>query len=440
MLLHSRPRISADTAQAGTPWLGQSVEQLTQCDAVLVVGSTLRKDHPLLAHRLRQAVKNRMQLNLINPVDDDLLCRVANKAIVAPSAIVNILAQVVKASAQLKQVDVSADLREALSSVTPEAAAQAIAGSLIAGKRATILLGNIAQHHPQAATLHSLAQELARILEASFGFLGEAANSVGAYVAGAWPKGSGMNAAQMLASPRQAYVLLNVEPELDCYDTQQALNAMMQAKMVVVLSAFKHHATDYADVMLPIAPFSETSGTFINTEGRVQSFNAVSKARGETRPAWKVFRVLGNLLELPGFEFNNTEQVRAELLPSGETTGLLDNALKPLAKLSVAVTQNGIERIGEIPIYQADTLVRRAPSLQQTHDAKAPQAWVNAAMLQQLDMTTGSMIVLKQGTGQAQLALALDAGLPNNCVRVAGAHPLTMNLGGLFESIAVERA
>ncbi len=431
---------SADTAQVGTPWLGQSIEQLTQCDAVLVVGSTLRKDHPLLAHRLRQAVKNRMQLNLINPVDDDLLCRVTNKAIVAPSVIVSILAQVVKASAQLKQVDVSADLREALSSVTPEAAAQAIAGSLIAGKRATILLGNIAQHHPQAATLHSLAQELARILDASFGFFGEAANSVGAYVAGAWPKGNGMNAAQMLASPRQAYVLLNVEPELDCYDTQQALNAMMQAKMVVVLSAFKHLATDYADVMLPIAPFSETSGTFINTEGRAQSFNAVSKARGETRPAWKVLRVLGNLLDLPGFEFNNTEQVRAEVLPSGETTGLLDNALKPLAKLSVAVTQNGIERIGEIPIYQADALVRRAPSLQQTRDAQMPQAWVNAAMLQQMDIPAGSIVVLKQGSGQVQIALALDAGLPNNCVRVAGAHPHTINLGGLFESILVERA
>ena len=431
---------SADTAQVGTPWLGQSIEQLMECDAMLVVGSTLRKDHPLLAHRIRQAVKNRMKLNLINPVDDDLLCRVANKAIVAPGACVNTLAQVVKACAQSKQVDVSAELRDVLSSITPDTTTQAIADSLIGGKRATILLGNMAQHHPQAATLHSLAQELARILGASFGFLGEAANSVGAYVAGAWPKGSGMTAAQMLANPRQAYVLLNVEPELDCYDTQQALNAMMQAKMVVALSAFKHLAADYADVMLPIAPFTETSGTFINTEGRVQSFNAVSKARGETRPAWKVLRVLGNLLNLPGFDYNNTEQVRAELLPSGELSGLLDNALKPLAKLEIGTTVDGIQRIGEIPIYQADALVRRAPSLQQTHDAKAPQAWVNAALLQQLGMTTGSMIVLKQGAGQAQVALALDAGLPDNCVRVAGAHPLTMNLGGLFESITVERA
>ena len=431
---------SADTAQAGTPWLGQSVEQLVQCDTMLVVGSTLRKDHPLLAHRLRQAVKHRMQLNIINPVDDDLLCRVAHKIIVAPSACVNALAQVVKASAHLKQVEISTSLRDVLSSVSPETAAQAIASSLVAGKRAAILLGNMAQHHPQASTLHSLAQELARILGASFGFLGEAANSVGAYIAGAWPQGAGMNAAQMLATPRQAYLLLNTEPELDCYDAQQALNAMMQAKMVVALSAFKHLAADYADVMLPIAPFAETSGTFINTEGRVQSFNAVSKARGETRPAWKVLRVLGNFLSLPGFEFNNTEEVRAALIPNGDTVGLLDNALQPLSKIALGAMQTGLERIGEIPIYQGDALVRRAPALQKTRDAETPQAWVNAALLQQLGLKAGSAVVLVQGAGRAQVSLALDEGLPNNCVRIAGAHSLTMNLGGLFESISVESA
>ncbi len=427
---------SADAAQAGTPWLGQTVEQLAQSDAVLVVGSTLRKDHPLMAHRLRQAVKKGMKLNLINAVDDDLLCRVANKAIVAPSAIVNALAQVVKAAAQLKQVTLS----EAFASITPDANAQAIANSLVAGKQVSVLLGNTAQHHPQAANLHSLALELVRIIGGNVGFLGEAANSVGAYIAGAWPQGAGMNAMQMLASPRQAYFLLNVEADLDSYDAQQALSAMMQAKMVVALSAFKHHAQDYADVMLPIAPFTETSGTFINTEGRVQSFNAVSKPRGETRPAWKVLRVLGNLLNLPGFDYNSTEQVRAELLPSGETTGKLDNALKQLNLGDLSVKANGIERIGEVPIYQADALVRRAPSLQKTRDAQAPQAWINGALLQQLGLNVGDAVQLKQGTGQAQLAVARDDRLPNNCVRVAGAHPTTMHLGGLFGAIVVERA
>jgi NADH-quinone oxidoreductase subunit G len=435
---------SADAVQRGAPWLGQSIEALAQSDAVLVIGSTLRKDHPLLAHRLRQAVKRGAKLNLINPVDDDLLCRVAHKAIVAPSVMVNTLAQVLKSAAQEKNLELDIAYRDALAHahVTPNAAAQAMAKSLAAGQRIAIVLGNMAQHHPQAATLHSLALELARVLGARFGFLGEAANSVGAYVAGAWPRGSGMNAAQMLATPRQAYVLLNVEAELDSYDAQQALTAMMSAQMVVALSAFKHLAADYADVMLPIAPFTETSGTFINTEGRVQSFNAVVKPRGETRPAWKVLRVLGNLLQLPGFDYNSTEQVRQELLASGEAgvQGMLDNALTEAVLTDVSVKVNGVERIGEVPIYQLDAIVRRAPSLQVTQDAQAPRAWVNAALLHQLGVSEGDAILLKQGAGQTHLPVARDDRLPDNCVRVAAAHPMTANLGGLFGAIGVERA
>jgi NADH-quinone oxidoreductase subunit G len=433
---------SADGVQRGAPWLGQSIESLAQSDALLVIGSTLRKDHPLLAHRLRQAVKDGAKLNLINPVDDDLLCRVAHKAIVAPSAMVSTLAQVLKAATQEKNLELGVAFRDALAEVTPNAAAQAMAQSLVAGQRISIVLGNIAQHHPQAATLHSLGLELARVLGASFGFLGEAANSVGAYIAGAWPQGAGMNAAQMLAAPRHAYVLLNVEAELDSYDAQQALSAMMSAQMVVALSAFKHLAADYADVMLPIAPFTETSGTFINTEGRVQSFNAVVKPRGECRPAWKVLRVLGNLLQLPGFDYNSTDDVRKELLASGETgvPSLLDNALTEAVLTGVSAQVNGIERIGEVPIYQSDAIVRRASSLQATQDAALPRAWLNAALMLQIGVNEDDAILLKQGAGQVHLAVGRDDGLPDNCVRVAAAHPITANLGGMFGAISVERA
>ncbi len=429
---------SADAQLSGAPWLGQPVEALAEAGAMLIVGSTLRKEQPLLAHRLRQAVKRGGQLNLINPVDDDLLCAVANKAIVAPGAMVNALAQVVKAAAQQKGAELGAAYRDALASVTPNSAAQAIATSLCAGKNATILLGNLAQHSPQAATLHSLSLELARVLGAKFGFMGEAANSVGAYVAGAWPKAGGLNAAQMLAQPRKAYLLLNVEAELDSHDPQQTMNAMMAADMVVVMSAFKHLALDYADVMLPIAPFTETSGTYINTEGRVQSFNAVVKPQGETRPAWKVLRVLGNLLHLPGFDYNSTEDVRNELLASGEA--VFSNALKQAVLGDISVKANGIERIGEVPIYQSDAIVRRAPALQAAKDAQAPRAWANAGLMQRLGLNEGDMILLKQGAGQTQLPVARDDRLPDNCVRVAAAHPMTAALGGMFDAISVTRA
>ena len=355
---------------------------------------------------------------------------------------VHALAQVLKAAATHKGVSICAAYADALAPLVPDDAAQGIAASLCAGNSAAILLGNLAQHHPQAATLQRLGDELARVSGARFGVMGEAANSVGAYVAGAWPRAGGLNAAQMLAQPRKAYLLLNVEPELDSHDAQQAMNAMMTADMVVVMSAFKHHATDYADVMLPIAPFTETSGAYINMEGRLQSFNAVVKPQGETRPAWKVLRVLGNLLQLEGFDYNTSEEVRSDALPGGEAAiaAALNNTLQSASLGNLGVSANGIERIGEVPIYQADAIVRRAPSLQAARDAQAPRAWANTGLMQRLGLNDGDMLLLKQGAGQTQLPVARDDLLPDNCVRVAAAHPLTAALGGMFDAIIVKRA
>jgi NADH-quinone oxidoreductase subunit G len=432
-----RADFSADDALAGIPWLGQNIEDVEAADALLIIGSNIRKEQPLLAHRVRQAVKKRAQLNVLNPVDEDLLCKVANKAIVAPGAMVNMLAQMVKAAAAIKGASVS----DKLSGVQVSAAARAMAESLSKGEKVSILLGNIAQHHPQAAALHSLAAELARIVGGNFGFMAEAANSVGAYVAGAVPKG-GLNAGRMIAQPRKAYLLLNVEAELDSHDPQATMNAMMQADMVVAMSPFKHLAADYADVMLPIAPFTETSGTYINTEGRVQSFAAAVKPLGDTRPAWKVLRVLGNMLGLAGFEQNSSEDVRNEVLAGGEAAvqAALGNELKQPVLGDVSVKLNGIERIGDVPIYQLDALTRRAPALQATRDARPPRAWINAGLLQRLGVKEGDVLLLKQGSSQTTLPAALDASLPDNCVRVAAAHPLTAALGGMFADITVERA
>ncbi len=258
---------SADNTSAGAPWLGMKIADINQLDRVLVVGSTLRKDHPLIAQRLRQATKRATQLNLVNPVDDDLLMRVAHKAIVAPAAMPAMLAQVLKAAAQAKSAAIPAGVRNAVEQVTVSDAAQRIAGSLASGKNTAIFLGNIAQHHPHAAQLQALAQALAEITGARFGFLGEAANSVGGYIAGAFPASSGKNALQMLAQPLKAYLLLGVEAELDTADSRQALAAMRGAELVVAMSPYQHKAVDYAHVLLPIAPFTETAGTFISTEG-----------------------------------------------------------------------------------------------------------------------------------------------------------------------------
>jgi NADH-quinone oxidoreductase subunit G len=399
---------SADGKTGGIPWLGMPIEELSRLDRVLVVGSFLRKDHPLIAQRLRQAAKRGLQVNVIHSVDDDWLLPVANKTIVAPS-----------------------DMLAAL------AAAQdgPIGASLKSGKNVALLLGNFAQQHPAAAQLHAEAQKLAQAIGAKLGFLGEAANSVGGYLAGL-PQGG--NAGAMLERPRKAYVLVNAEPELDCADPHAARAALGGAQCVIALSAFRTGASDYAQVMLPIAPFSETAGTFVNTEGRVQTFQAVVFAQGEARPAWKVLRVLGNLLGLAGFDYDSAEQVRAACLGAGDIAARLSNRID-LAPAGARAKAAGIQRIAEVPIYHADALVRRAPALQKTRDAQPPRAAMNSKLMHKLGVAAGQILLVRQG-GEARLVAALDDRLPDDCVRIAAGHPLSADLGAMFGSVTLEKA
>ncbi|PIT75363.1 NADH-quinone oxidoreductase subunit NuoG [Limnohabitans sp. B9-3] len=338
-------------------WLGTSVASLTTLQRVLVIGSNIRKDQPLLAQRLRQAVRHGGKVNALNGQAFDWAMPVAN-TLVADAA---------------NWVQALADIAAAVGAITSAAApvagnansaqAQAIAKSLTGGERKAILLGNAAAHHPQASSLLSLANWIGAQTGATVGFLGEAANTVGAQVVGALPKAGGQNAGQMLAGGLKAVVLLNTEPAFDAANGAAAAQAIGQADMVVTLSPFKANM-DISDVLLPISPFTETAGTFINTEGRVQSFHGVVKPLGETRPAWKVLRVLGSMLSVPGFDFETIEDVRAQAIPA-DVPALLSNACSAQVDVSPAAGQPA-----SAAIYQLDSLVRRAPSLQLTADAK----------------------------------------------------------------------
>ncbi|MDH4216811.1 MAG: NADH-quinone oxidoreductase subunit NuoG, partial [Gallionella sp.] len=445
---------SADGKQTGAPWLGMPVADINTRDRLLVVGSFLRKDHPLLAQRVRQAVKKGAQASIVHSADDDLLMPVANKAIVAPGALANLLAQILKALAAEKKATPDA----AVQGVEAGSVATAIARSLASGERVAVLLGNFAQQHPQAAQLAALAQQIAALSGASFGYLGEAANSVGGYLAGAVPYGNGglfiekrisqnrprdvvrgMNAAQMVASPRKAYLLLNAEPELDMHDPQQAMKAMSAADMVVSLSAYKHRASDYADVLLPVAPFTETSGTFVSTEGRVQSFKGAVKPLGETRPAWKVLRVLGNLLDLQGFDYDTGEEVRDALLSGQNVADKLSNHVEGVALQAAAPASGaGLQRVADVPIYSADAVVRRAASLQKTSDAATPCVTLSGGELRKLGVQPGDTVKVGQGSASVRLTVQADDALPAGCARVAAGHPATAGLGAMFGAITVE--
>jgi NADH-quinone oxidoreductase subunit G len=343
----------------GVRWLGLPIAELTQLQRVLVVGSNLRKDHPLFAQRIRQAVRHGAQLSAITSKKlyknaDAWAIRMTQALVAEAGQWAQALANVATAIAAEKGVTAPAT-----GQATPEA--QAIAKSLLGGERKAVLLGNAAAHAANASSLLALANWIAAQTGASVGYLTEAANTVGAQWVGAQPQGTGQNAAQMLAGSLKAAVLLNVEPGADSAAGPAAVAALAKAQMVVTLSPFKTNL-DCSDVLLPIAPFSETSGSFVNAEGRVQSFHAVVKPLGETRPAWKVLRVLGNLLGLSGFDFDSSQDV---LAAATAKPAKLSNATQAAISLATPAIEPAL-----VSIYQLDGLVRRAPSLQLTADAR----------------------------------------------------------------------
>lgn len=434
----------SDFALSGevAPWLGMSIAEFAELKRVFVIGSFLRKDHPLLAARLRAAVKNGAKLGILHASDDDLLMPVAAKMIAAPSAWLSALGEIMAAVSVAKTVALPAGFENIEASEN----AKLIAASLLSGEPRAIMLGNAAAQHPQASQLHAAAQWLAEQTGAHFGYLTEGANTVGGHIARAYPEKGG-NALQMFEAPRKAYLLLNAEPELDCYDPQAARRALDGADMVVAMSPYKH-GMDYADVLLPVSPFSETAGTFVNCEGRAQSFNGTVKPLGETRPAWKVLRVLGNLLDVQGFNYETSEEIRNEVLGmpanakeiQADLRPRLNNQVKLAPKAAAAVAGGALERLAPVPIYSTDGIVRRSPPLQQTSDAAAPLAWLSPALAEKLVVLEGDLVKVSQGSGSAVLNVGIDRHLPDSVVRVAAAHPLTQALGGMFGEIRVEKA
>ena len=438
---------SLDSLQLGAPWLGMPVARWSELKSCLIVGSALRQEQPLLTVRLRRAASRGARVHLVNPFADDLAMPLGAQLTGKPSELPGLLAQVLQAASQRKGVPMPAALQP-LSSGQPCAEAEAIAESLLREPGSAVVLGHLAQHHAAFGTLYALAQSLAQLLDCPMGVLGEAANSVGAYLAGAVPHrgplgthaAPGLDAQAMLRTPRKAYLVMGLEPQLDSADPAATLAALKAADCVVALSAFKGQAPDWATVLLPVAAFTETAGTFVNMEGRVQSFNGAVAPQGEARPAWKVLRVLGNLFDLAGFDFESIEDVRMEITPDLAVVvpQTLGNGLTGLPQLKVRASLGTIERIGDVPVYHADPLVRRSPALQATQLARTVQVAVHPRLGERLGLAAGATVRVRQGDGTAELPLAYDARIPEGCARIPAGHPLTSALGDALGMVALE--
>ncbi len=422
------------------PSLGVSLADVPRLQAALLIGTTLRKDHPLLASRLRRAAKAGARVSVLHAAADDLLMPLHATVAAPPSAWVRELACIAAAVA-----DHTGRARPpALVALVPSEAAQSIARSLLDGERKAVWLGQLAERHPQASTIRALARWISQNTGAAFGHLGDGANALGAYLVDARPGVSGRASADMLASPPAALLLLGIEPELDL----PRVDSLGKAALVVALSAYKPGVETFAQVLLPIAPFSENGGTMINCEGRVQTFNAVVGPVGQSRAAWKVLRVLADQLGLAGFDYDSVEAVRAAALASvAIEDGLVRAAPPALVDLPNMLDVGGdpltgvMERLAEVPIYATDAVVRRAAALQRTRDAReAAQIGLPSDAWRDLGLEPGAHVRVQQGDVVVELPARHDRTLASGVVRIPTALSATAALRPLFGSVTVHKA
>ena len=429
--VETRLRQSNIAGAAPAPWLGMSVAKLGELDRALVVGSFLRKDQPIMAARLRTAAKRGLQVTRIDAGGDDWLIPSLGIA-AAPSAWVNTLAEVAQAVAKAKSVTVPSGTP----SVTVSAAAQKIADSLLSGSNAAILLGSAALSHPQSSDLHVLAQFISAQTGATLGFLPEGGNAVGAALVNA----NGAGVESVLSGERRAVVLLNIEPDSDLPNPQQARDALAKANTVIALSPFKSaDLLEVADVILPTSPFTETVSTFVNVEGRAQTIQPSVKPLGDSRPAWKVLRVLGGLLGLDGFLYNLPEEVLGEALGESYCTRL--NNQSSSNSVSASVQQSSaLERLADVNIYAGDPIVRRSPALQLTRDAKrGNQAGLNQHIFTELGLKEGDTVRITQGNQFVDMPATLEMNLAPGTIRISAGTMASAKLGPMFGPVTVNK-
>ncbi len=427
------------------PSLGQSIESLENVGAALLVGSNIRMDQPILGHRIRKAALKGGKIMCVNPADYEFMFPVSDKIIAAPAAMEQALAGVAKALVD-SGASAPQGLADLLGGVDVSDSHRNMADTLKSAANACVLIGSYAMATQASANLRALGLAIAEMSNATIGYLTSGANSAGAFLAGALPhravagKGAtfGLNTQAMLAGELSGYVLLGVEPEFDFANPAEAVARLKSADFVVAMTPFKSDAMlDYASVLLPVAPFTETSGTFVNVEGDWQSFAGSVTPLGETRPAWKVMRVLGNLFSLDGFEYVTSEEVRDEL--HSQVNGAQNNKPEWRCPEALNAPSDKLVRVADIPIYAVDGVVRRAESLQKTVQAKsASVARINSSVASALGLSDAVKVEASQGESSCVMALEIDDRAADGTVWLSAGLDATAGFGCEGAEIALK--
>ncbi len=439
---------SRQAEMPGFPALGQPIAALETLDAALLIGSNVRKEQPIAALRLRKAALRGGAIMFINPMRYEFNFPVQHNIAASPAGMEHALAGVAKVLLGASRGKATEDVGAILKDVTADKTHREMAERLKSAENSSVLLGSSAMLHPAFGNLCVLAAAVAEATGSTLGFLSDGANSAGAWLAGAIPhrraggatiSEAGLHAQAMLESPRKAYLLMNLDPEFDSAAPADTVSALQGAEFVVSLSPYRGGALEKcAHVILPIGAFTETSGTFVNAEGTWQTFNGAVKPHGEARPGWKVLRVLGNFLDLDGFEYFSTEEVRNEIAALYEDQPPRESAAWG-APLPLSGTADGLIRIADVPIYAVDNVVRRAPALQETTDAVKAVAALCGGLAARLELQEGDRVVVRQGDREAAMVVKVDDRVPGDCVYIPLGVAGGEGLGGAGAPIEVRK-
>ncbi len=438
------------------PWLGTTIAELEQQDAVLLVGSDIRLDQPLISNRIRKASAAGGKIMALNPCDFTMNFDLAENLTANPQEMLAALAAITAEVLVKKSQTLPAALQKLVidNSVADQSnkLAKSIAAQMLDAKESILLLGQLAQSSPQASSFRALASLINQHSNIKFGFVPDAANTNGAWLAGVLPHRStggvstttGQHAAQAITQQRGTYLFWGVEPEYDYSNPEAAQRAVSGAATVIAANAFvTNKMKEYADILLPISTSYETSGTFVNAEGSWQSFRAASRMPGDARPGWKVLRVLANLAEQEGFEYTASTEVRNECQQVIEAANNSDfsNKIGLLSKYStVERAADGLQRVATVNSYQTDGLVRRAAALQQTDIAKQGDiVRITTADAEKLGFADNETIEILQGEQQVNAVLQLDESVAPGCISIQMATKTSANLGAAYGKIELRK-
>ena len=432
-----------DAAQAGNVPFGKKIAELQNCDTVLLVGCNPRAEAPIVGHRIRQAWRTGASVSVINPLDWEFTFDTSLGAIVAPQFIAAELAALASSVERVSGSSAPEHLRQALDQSGESDRHAELASRLRDAENGVVMIGQFGMSHPQASLLRALAAYIAEATGSALNTLANGANSAGAGMAGAMPHRGpggaqcepGMNTVQMMNDPRRHYLLWGLEPEFDIDNPAVAMNALRQAdKVIAVVSHASEGLREVADVILPLAPMAESEGSLVNLDGDTLVFKAATRATGEARPGWKILRLIGGEMGLDGFTQMSAEQVSNEMREEIANVHFVPGELH----LNNTACEEGLYRIGEVPMYSVDALCRRAEPLQETAQAQNLFIGLNPEDASRLGVVNGDRAKVRQSDEIAEFDVKVSDGVPPGGVWLRSATGAVQGLGSSIAPIIVE--